>query len=232
MHLLITGGAKPLGRHLAAGLRPPHRVRLTDWQPDGGDAELVACDLGHDEATDRLVEDVDVVLHTVFRPRRQDCPTAWIDANTRRTYNLLLAASQAGVRQAILLSTLDLFLAYDPGMTVSEAWRPRPTCQPESLGPHLAECVAREFAHTHALKVLIVRLGHVVTQEEAHSLPFDPLWVDVRDVVGLVQAALGQELPQFGVVHLQHDSPRARFRHHAHRHSLPYAPQFAFEDRA
>lgn len=238
MKLLITGAGAPLGMHLAAGLREAHELRLTDRVPLDTDLEFIRSDLGHDESTDQLVAGVDAIVHQAHFPAEGDDPTTWLDANTRCTYNLLTAAAEAGVERVIYLSTLDLFLPYDEDMRVSEQWRPRPTCEPDRLGPHLGEFVAREFAHSHALRVLVLRLGHVVTAEEASGREFDPMWIDVRDVVGAIAAAVEQELRPFRIVHLQHQSDRARFggrphrhrHHHHHRHSFNYTPQFNFEE--
>lgn len=233
MNILITGAATPLGKHLAAGLRAGHQLRLTDHAPVDTDLEFVPSELGHDESTDRLVEGVETIIHQAYLPCGGDDGTSdWLDANTRRTYNLLLAASEAGVEQVIYLSTLDLFLPYDEDLTVAEDWQPRPTCQPDVLGPHLGEFIAREFAHSHALKVLILRLGHVVTADEAKEQKFDPMWIDVRDVVGAVESALGQSLRESGVAHLQFQSERARFVNHSRRYPLDYAPQHNFEEHA
>jgi hypothetical protein len=153
-----------------------------------------------------------------------------------------MAASEAGVERVLLLSTLDLFRAYAEDMVVTEDWRPRPGCEPDTLGPHLAEFVAREFAHSHALRILILRLGHVVTAEEARELDYDPMWLDARDAVAAVDAVLrDEEWRPFRIVHLQHRGKRARFsgrrhhhrRHRHHRRRPPdYEPQFNFEEHA
>ena len=54
----------------------------------------------------------------------------WLDRSTRWLYSLMTAAVSNGVRRVVLLSTLDLFLAYSPRFTVTSAWEPRPVrCQ-------------------------------------------------------------------------------------------------------
>lgn len=240
MKLLITGAASTLGTHLADGLREAHSLRLTDRTAIDTDLEFVRCELGHDESTDRLVAGVDAIVHLAHTPRAGDPEADWIDVNTRCTYNLLTAAQEAGVGRVLLLSTLDLFRAYAEEMAVTEEWRPRPGCEPDTLGPHLAEFVAREFAHSHALAVLVLRLGHVVTAAEARQREYDPMWIDARDAVaGVAAALLEEDWRPFGVVHLQHQGERARFRgrhrrrhHHHHHHSSNYEPQFNFEEHA
>jgi hypothetical protein len=88
----------------------------------------------------------------------------------RDTYNLLRAAAEAGVRTVVLSSTLDLFLPYpsqsdclQTGSTSWPSWKPLPSTEPTVLGPHMAEFVAREFAHAQTgLRVTVVRLGHLL----------------------------------------------------------------------
>ena len=69
-----------------------------------------------------------------------------IDFFTRCTYNLLTAASDETVPLIIMLSTLEVMTGYDPGLTVTETWRPRPSAAPRVLGKHLGEFTVREFA--------------------------------------------------------------------------------------
>ena len=99
--MLITSAASPLAHHLARGLYAAHDVRLTDIRDARGPWPFVRCDLGHDEATDRLVAGVDVLIHLALPPPEfadgtETAANELIDYRTRRTYNLLLAASEAG----------------------------------------------------------------------------------------------------------------------------------------
>ena len=117
-------------------------------------------------------------------------------------------------------------------MVVNETWRPLPSCEPTILGPHLSEFIAGEFAHTNALRLLIVRLGHVVRADEVKGQAFDPMWVDELDVVQAIANALEKDLPDYAIAHIQSDSPNARFRINRARDLLDYAPQFNFEEDA
>ena len=247
MKVLITGAASRLGQLLARGLSADHSLRLTDRQDLSTELEFARSDLGHGEDTDELVTGVDAIVHPAYAAADGEGPDQWLDASTRCIYNLLLAASEADVKRVIYLGSLDVFRAYDPDMTVAEDWRPRPSLEAEELGPHMGEFVAREFAHSGLLEVVILRLGHVVAEEEARQQPFDPMWLDERDVVGGVSAALEQPVRDYAVFHLQHASERARFLHrhrhghhrrgghhrHGRRHhswSLEYSPQHNFEE--
>jgi nucleoside-diphosphate-sugar epimerase len=159
--VLLTGAGSATGSavqsHLkAAGLR----VRCTD-----------AATFLPDESTAKLVEGIEILVHLTSHCRTSTGPTdtAWLDNAVRDTYNLLRAAAEAGVRKVVLSSTLDLFLPYpsdsdclQTGGDSWPSWKPLPSTEPAILGPHMAEFVAREFAHAQALRVTVVRLGHVL----------------------------------------------------------------------
>lgn len=241
MRLLITGASTPLGRALAARLHPGHDLRLSDSEATGGDIEFVACDLGHEGPTDALVEGVDALIHIPRAAQAGD--GAAIDAHTRQTYNLLLAALQAGVRQVILASSLDLFAPYDEDMAVNENWRPLPSTDTATLAPHLAEFVAREFAHDGALKVLCLRLGHLVDVADTADLPYDPMWLATTDAADACAAVLQHlqrawddpeagEAPAWAVFHLQHDGPGARFSSRRFKQYFDFTPRTPFEEKA
>ena len=230
MNLLITNAASPLGQALADGLKSSHQLRLSARVPLDTDLEFVHSDLDHDPSTDELVAGVDTIIHQPEPSPGLNSSAAWIDACTRCTYNLLLAASSAAVRQVIYLSTLDLFLPCDQDMTVNERWQPRPSCEPETLGPYMGEFIAQEFAHSHALNLLCLRLGHTIAAEDARGRDYDPMWIDFRDVVRAVEAALQKELPRYQILHLQSESARTRFGINSAKNTLDFEPQFNFED--
>ena len=230
MNVLLTGAASTLGRALAAGLGDGLQLRLSDRLPVDTDLEFALSNLDHGEDTDKLVVGIETIVHLPNPPAGATSAADWIDAATRRTYNLLTAATGAGVGQVILISTLDLFLPCDEDMTVRETWRPRPSCDPAVLAPHLGELIAGEFAHTGSLRLLIMRLGHVVRAEQVQGQTFDPMWVDERDVVRAVAAALEKDLPAYAIAHIQSDSLNARFGIDTARQMLDYEPQFNFEE--
>lgn len=232
MNILLTGAATSLGQALTTGLKDQHQLRLSADETIDTDGEFIRSDLGHEEEIDQLVAGIDTIIHLPNPAAGHTDAAAWIDGTTRCTYNLLTAAAAAGVEQIILLSTLDLFLPYDADMVVNETWRPLPSCEPTILGPHLSEFIAGEFAHTNALRLLIVRLGHVVRADEVKGQAFDPMWVDELDVVQAIANALEKDLPDYAIAHIQSDSPNARFRINRARDLLDYAPQFNFEEDA
>ncbi len=237
MNLLITGATTTFGKALCSGLRDRYSLRLTDNNALDTDLDFVQSQLGHGESTTALVKGIDAIVHLAYAPRSGDGETKWLDANSRCHYNLLLAASEAGVNHAIILSTLDLFLPYEEHMTVSENWKPLPTTDPSQLGAHLAEFTAREFAHSHAIDITVLRLGHVVHADKVKGQTYDPMWLDERDAVQAIdlvlqnRSALSQRHPRnYHALHLQSVAPRARFSSDRICETLGFVPQYNFED--
>ncbi len=105
------------------------------------------CALGHGAETDDLVAGIETVVH-VEPALVSDCDDSddWLDSCTRCTFNLLVAAEAAGVRHFVLLSRMDVLVNLPDIALVNPSWRPRPSVSPASLGPHLAEFTARQFA--------------------------------------------------------------------------------------
>jgi len=223
--LLITSGSSKLAQSLAAGLKETYSIRLTERTPIRAEHEFVECALGHDSATNAAIRGVEAIVH-VAEPLPQETPEQQIDFSTRCTYNLLWAASEEKIPRVIFLSTLELMTGYDPRFTVSETWLPRPSMAPGVFAKHLGEYASREFAREGKIQIVVLRLGKVVRAEEVKDQPFDPLWVDERDVIHAVSRALTARLNPWQVFHIQPDSPRARFSVRRAKAALGYQPKF------
>ena len=207
MNLLITSAGSELAKTLTQGLADRHDLRLTDRRAFPLDGEFAIANLGHDASTDLLVRGIDAVV-LVGEPHADDSAEEYLDGMTRGTYNLLMAASQEGVKRVVYLSTLDLMTAYGPEYNVTERWRPRPSPEPRLLGKYLGESVCREFARERKVQVVVLRLGTLVAEDDASSLP---LGVTSSDVVAAVEQALVAETRPWSVFHVQSEFPGARF---------------------
>ena len=228
MRLLITSAGSQIAQGLATALAPEHELRLTDRATFDNETEFVRCPLEHDFSTNLLVRQMEAIIH-VAEPLPDDSHTQHLDYLTRGTYNLLWAAVAEGVRRVIYLSTLELMGRYDEAYLVNERWRPQPTTAPELLAKHLGESVCREFAREHKLEVVVLRLGRVVQAEAVAGQPFDPLWVDERDVAQAVTLALTADVGRWSVFHIQAESPQTRFPVDIAKQRLDYKPTISFE---
>tara|TARA_B100001250_G_scaffold78246_1_gene64219 strand:+ start:1851 stop:2567 length:717 start_codon:yes stop_codon:yes gene_type:complete len=237
MKILLTGASNPFAFILSNALQKKHELRLTDTVQVDTDHEFVTSELNHDEATNRLVKNVDVVICLPYSRRAKDHETDWIDINTRRQYNLLSSAVTANVSQVIIVSTLDLMASYDKDMTVTEDWKPLPSTDPEILGAHLTEFVAKEFAHSNALNITIFRLGHLIREQETRGKEYDPMWLEESDAAEAISLLTDQnfspippEIP-YRILHLQSVSKFSRFSSQRTCSLLNFVPHQTFENR-
>jgi uronate dehydrogenase len=214
MKILITSATSELGGVVAAQLES-YDLRLTDramTDRAGGDVpgEFACSPQEHDASTNLLVRGMDAIV-VVGEPLAGEPGPAYLDAMTRRLYNLLMAAHQEGVRRIVYLSTLELMTAYGPEYAVTERWRPRPTTDPYLLGKHLGEYVCREFAREHKLTITVLRIGTVVAVSDVAGEGVDPLWLDHADLGQAIIGALNTDLSPWTVLHIQGNQPGARF---------------------
>ena len=215
-----------------------HTVRLTDRPGGSRAGSYprtitwVECSLDADEHTARLVEGVAQIIHLepVRRPKQtaslsarsaclcvthvlpgeQVLPASgdWLDTCGRCVYNLLWAASDAAVERCCILSTMDIFNPYPTDVGVKFNFEPRPSTQPEILGPWLAEFAAREFAMCGAMVVLSARLGTLLSKPPTASTIASGehrWWVTIDEVAeeltGEVNAAAAKGLPSLTARH-------------------------------
>ena len=236
MNILITAAGSELARNVAAALAESHTLRLTELQPvENVDGTFVQSELGHEEDTNELVRGMDAIIHIAEVPpnllAESDQPGNYaIDYQTRRTYNLLMAASEEGVEHVIYASTLRLFEQHGEDWTVTESWRPRPSVDGFVLSKHLGEFTCREFGREGKLNVTCLRLGNLVTADAAATAEFDSMWLEMNDAVAAFQGALESSAP-WRIFHVQSEFPGSRFLIGKAKGHLNFEPQFVPSSR-
>jgi nucleoside-diphosphate-sugar epimerase len=230
--LLITSAHSRLAQSLASALQDKYQVRLTERVPVRTGFEFLPCALDRDPATNLLVRGTDGIVH-VAEPLPDETEKQQLDYLACGTHNLLWAALEERVPRLVFLSTLELMTAYEPNFTVNESWAPRPTCDTPALSKHLGEFTCREVAREGKISIVVLRLGKVVRLQDVTGKPFDPLWVEERDVAQAVTAALTAKFPDtvsrlsgWSIFHIGADGPRARFSAGRAKSELAYRPQF------
>lgn len=225
--MLITSGEHALAGMLADNLSGSYEILKTSRNTIESEHPFHQCDLDHEEPTDQLVAGIDAIVH-VAEPLVDDDMHEQIDYLTRRTYNLLLAAANSGVRKVVYLSTLEIMTAYDSDYLVNETWRPRPDLKGHSLPKHLGEFTCREFARVGKLPVVTLRLGKVVPASEVSGDPMAVAEEDAAQAVRLALEAHGEESPStlahWSVLHVSAGSPLARFDSNRAKRVLGYEP--------
>ncbi len=228
MKVLVTCAGSEIARSIASAISKSHQVTLTDLPGPRPAKGVVANALDHDASTDALVAGHKALIHIGYMGRPDDA-TALLDYYGRRTYNLLLAASKAGVERCIFVSTLLLLKDYDENLTVTERWRTHaPADDPALLACHIGENVCKEFARDGLIKVATLRLGWPIVDgsraKAARTGETAALAGD--DLATVVNAALVADIDRWQDVHVQSPIPNSRFLMHAagKLFSYPNAP--------
>ena len=230
MNVLITSATSDLAQQVATALSEEHTIRLTELHNVESNFDFLQSELGHDEATNELVQGIDAIIHIAEVPNlllaeADQSDNYAIDYQTRCTYNLLMAASEEGVKHVVYASTLRLFEQHGEDWTVTESWRPRPSVDSFVLSKHLGEFTCREFAREGKLDVTCLRLGNLVTAETAATTEHDSMWLEMNDAVAAFNCALGSSAP-WRIFHIQSEFPGSRFSIGKAKSHLEFNPQF------
>ncbi len=230
MNVLITSAGSELARKLADVTAEAHTIRLTELEPVDTNYEFVQSALGHDESTNELVKGIDTIVHIAethpeLKAQAEEPENYEIDYQTRCTYNLLMAASAEGVKHFIYASTLRLFEQHGKDWTVKENWRPRPSIEGIVLAKHLGEFTCREFARERKIDVTCLRLGDIITAEDAADAEFNAMWLEINDAVAAFQGAIDAP-SRWGIFHVQSEFPGSRFDIGKAKGHLKFNPQF------
>ena len=232
MNILITSAGSELARNIAGVLKEEHTLRLTELYPvESAEGTFMQSELGHEEETNELVRGMDTIIHIAEVPpdllaEVDQSDNYAIDYQTRCTYNLLMAASEEGVKHVIYASTLRLFEQHGEDWTVTESWRPRPSVDSFVLSKHLGEFTCREFGREGKINVTCLRLGNLVTADTAATAEFDSMWLEMNDAVAAFQGALESPSP-WRIFHVQSEFRGSRFSIGKAKGHLKFEPQFA-----
>ena len=196
--VLVTGGAGRLGRYVVAELAGHCRVSVLDRDRRAArpDFPVDVLDL---DAVARAMPGHDAVVHLAAIDVSVPAPPARLfDVNVRGTWNVLQAAHQAGVRRAVVCSSVAATGIDSPDrpplyLPIDEAHPLRPAGD-YGLSKEVDEAIARTFARRGGMEVIVLR----------------PAWVMFPEIVRDVMAELAGVLPPAGPVTEADQAERAR----------------------
>jgi UDP-glucose 4-epimerase len=197
-NVLVTGGAGRLGRYVVAELTGHCRVSVLDRDRRASRPDFPADVLDLD-ALVRAMRGHDAVVHLAAIDVSVPAPPEVIfDTNVRGTWNVLQAAQQAGVRKALVCSSvaatgIDSRQMPPLYLPIDEAHALRPT-RDYGLSKQLDESIAHSFARRGEMEVICLR----------------PAWVMFPEILRDVLAQLGAPGPAAGVVATADTSERLR----------------------
>jgi UDP-glucose 4-epimerase len=194
---LVTGGAGFIGSHLSAELLARgHMVRVVDNLstglleniPEG--VEFQEGDLNCPRTTNLAVRDCEIVLHQAAIPsvpRSISDPRPSHDANINSTFNVLMAARDAGVRRVVYAASSSAY-GDTPVLPKVEHMPVNPK-SPYALQKQVGEAYCQLFTKFYGLETVAIRYFNVFGPRQMPSSPYS-------GVLSLfIQAALSRAKP-------------------------------------
>jgi UDP-glucose 4-epimerase len=182
-HYLVTGGAGFIGSHIVEALvRRGDRVRVLDNLATGkrGNLEHLASriefiegDIRDSETTRRAVEGVRVIFHEAAIPsvpRSVEDPLLNHESNINGTFNVLLAARDAGVRRLVYAASSSAYGERGTGAKVEDQL-PNPL-SPYAAAKLVGEYYCQVFTHVYGLETVALRYFNVFGPRQDPSSPY------------------------------------------------------------
>ena len=177
---LVTGGSGFIGSHLAETLLiSGHSVRVIDNLSTGlrqnlpPGVEFIEGDLTDQDVAGTAVRGCEVVLHQAAIPsvpRSISAPRPSHEANINGTFNLLMAARDAGVRRVVYAASSSAYgdTAVLPKV---ETMPPNPR-SPYALQKHVGEVYSQLFTRLYGLETVSIRYFNVFGPRQHPSSPY------------------------------------------------------------
>src|SRR5881394_408739 len=169
---LVTGGAGFIGSHIARALVDAGaRVRVIDdlstgsvqnLDEIGGEVEFINASINDAAVLNRAVQGVELVFHEAAIPsvpRSVQQPRETHDASVNGTFNLLLAARDAGVRRVVYAASSSAYGDQFESPKV-ESMRPDPL-SPYAAAKLVGEYYCQVFTRSYNLETVSLRYFNV-----------------------------------------------------------------------
>jgi UDP-glucose 4-epimerase len=180
---LVTGGAGFIGSHIVEALvKRGERVRVLDnlitgkrgnLEPLASRIEFIEGDIRDFETTRRAVEGVKVIFHEAAIPsvpRSVADPLLNHESNINGTFNVLLAARDAGVRRLVYAASSSAYGERGTGEKVEDQL-PNPL-SPYAAAKLVGEYYCQVFTHVYGLETVALRYFNVFGPRQDPSSPY------------------------------------------------------------
>lgn len=220
MRVLVTGAFGWTARPILEELRQhSHDIIAFDndvCPPEVRDlaTSVITADIRDPHQVDRAADGADAVVHLAVATGQESyaSPELPFAVNVLGAYNLFESAHRHRLTRVVLISEAPVHLPSMATADASAGW----TSSAEGdhlydLTKRLQEEIAKDYADTHGLDVVTLRIGHVVdgrTDRDPHGRDLAKLsycrggWVCRYDVAAAVRAALELSLGPYRMYHV------------------------------
>lgn len=210
MKILVTGAAGFLGRKLIIPFEEHgYELRLMDIREFDSPHEVIVGDVADLATVRKAVDGVDGIVIAHMAPRS---PNAYattelsLDINVKGTAHLFFAASEAGIKRLVVMSSTGAILGHDVDVWTHDL-------PPKSRGIYgltkaCQELIAEQFARQFDMQVAALRLGYLLDadlNEDKYGRKvseLNPPHIDLRDIGEVARLCL--ECPDLGYYEVFH----------------------------
>ncbi len=172
--VLVTGGSGLLGRYVVAECAQHATVSVLDLSPPVQDLPFHRVDITDRDAVAAAMVGQDAIVHLAALDQAVVASEQrFFEVNVMGVWNVLAAAEQAGVKRAVICSSVAavaLSRAFPPQYLPVDIAHP---CQPTvayGLSKQIAEAIGRAFARRGSMTVCALRPTWVVHPEFAYDI--------------------------------------------------------------
>ena len=230
-NVLMTGAAGGIGTYFRTLLKSRYpRLRLSDINIPkdlAADEEFMAADLADMAAVERMVEDMDGIIH--FGGFSVEGPWDVIhQSNIVGVYNLFEAARKAKVKRVIFASSNHAVGFYRRTRRIGVDEHVRPDSR-YGVSKVFGEAIGSLYADKYGLEVMSIRIGNVDVKPIDHRRL--SIWIHPEDLAQLVHIGLTHPNLHYEIVYGASHNERAWWDNHT-AYRLGYKPQHKAEDHA
>ena len=227
--VLLTGAAGGVGARLRALLKPAYReLRLSDIKtpPDlAPDERFVAADLAALDQVEAAVDGMEGIVHLGGHSVEGPWETI-LQSNIVGCYHLFEAARRKGVKRIVFASSNHAVGFYPRYRRIGTDVTVRPDSR-YGVSKAFGEALGALYADKHGLRVLCLRIGHVL------EAPVDrrrlSIWISPDDLVQLVRIGLEHPELRYEVFYGASNNERS-FWDNSRAYTYGYRPTGRAED--